>query len=93
MRPYNEMISWYSGRIPAQVLCDPGRIYLAYFADCMPGLKHQFSLPGGTYRLEWINPVHGNTLLVKTLTHPGVYLPVDMPGYVGDLFLKMTKTA
>jgi hypothetical protein len=92
LRPYNEMFAWYAGRVPAQVLCDPGRIYLAYFSDCTPGLKHLFSLPAGDYCLEWVNPVHGKTILVQNMQHSGGYLPVDLPGYVGDLLLKMTKT-
>ncbi len=89
MRPYNEMFAWYAGRVPAQVMCDPGRSYLAYFSECAPGQIQQLSLPGGNYSVEWTNPVSGRTFCEQSVTHAGGYLRTDLPGHVGDLLLKL----
>lgn len=93
MRPYNEMFAWSAGRVPAQVMCDPHRLYLAYFPESTGGVTHMLALPAGCYQLAWINPVYGQTFLSNSMDHSGGYLRVDVPGHAGDLILKLQKTS
>ncbi|HEX9018157.1 MAG TPA: cellulase family glycosylhydrolase [Anaerolineaceae bacterium] len=93
MRPYNEIFAWFAGRVPAQVMCEPGRVYLIYFSEGGMGINHLLSIPPGSYSLDWIDPIHRQVFLTNTADHDGGYLQVHLPGYLGDLVLKITKTA
>jgi hypothetical protein len=91
LRPYNEIFAWNVGIVNAQAMCDPGRLYLAYFSDSRPGINQLLALPSGYYQLEWINPVNGNTFLAQSMHHTGGYLHVGFPQHSGDLLLKMLR--
>ncbi len=49
------------------------------------------TIPAGTYRLEWIDPVTGAVKHTETRTHPGAKFVLKTPPYTMDLALRMRR--
>ena len=91
MCPCNEIFAWNSGEVDAQVMADPGRLYVVYFYQNRDGITHSLSLPPGEYRLDWIDPTACRVFLSETKINPGVYWQIATPSLTGDLALKLSK--
>lgn len=91
MKPYNEGLGQIFVRAQGQIMADPGRTYLMYFPENVPGMTHMLWLPKGKYTLDWVNPVGCRIFKSETLEYRNSSPFVRAPEVTGDLALKCTR--
>jgi len=53
--------------------------------------KLTLNLPGGSYNVEWLNPVNGNITHAKKFEHAGGQKVINTPTFEKDIVLKLLK--
>ncbi|WP_428937396.1 hypothetical protein [Fontivita pretiosa] len=80
----------------AYALVEPGRQYAIYF--CRLGQESptepttvvfSLDLPGGRYRIDWINTLNGEVEQQEQVEHAGGARPMSSPRFVGDIALRV----
>jgi len=87
--------SFLTGGLPAgariHVLSEPGKQYAAYIRKGNQ-VNIKVTLPQGTYRVEWTDPVTGSSLKKGGFQHSGGEASLSSPQYVYDISLKIINT-
>ena len=92
MKPDNSVIK---GGLPnhahARALVEPGKQYAIYlFGGTQANLE--LDIPAGTYRLEWLHPLTGQTEKLERLKkHPGGPVTLPSSAYAPDLALTLRR--
>jgi len=70
-----------------QGMSDPGRLYALYFAEEIPGAKHDLSLPPAEWSVRWLDPVACKDIKTETVKHDGGNLTLTPPKHSGEVAL------
>jgi hypothetical protein len=91
MKPDNSVVKGgLNEKAKAYVLAETGKQYGVYiFGGTQTNLEME--LPTGRYRVEWLNPVTGETGAPVKLNHTGGIAVLKSPGYVPDMALWVVK--
>jgi len=90
MRPSPEILTVYYGDKDLYVLADPGKQYALYVVGGVNSY-YRLAVPPARYRVEWIDPVTGITIINQTVNHTSGDLRLDGPAYDEDLALRLTR--
>jgi len=91
MRPDLSFVKEKPGKeVSLQALAQPGKQYALYLHG---GKKTAIGLvlPKGTYRIEWTNPLTGQTTVWRKNRHKGGPVDLDTPAYDADIALAVTR--
>ncbi len=106
MRPDNSaVVAQLPVGVTVRVLAKPGRQYLIYIRTAAGGKRNappktrfdsgelslKVSVPAGKYRLEWLDPKTGSTVLHATATAQAGVLSLSVPAFDEDVALLIKR--
>ena len=77
--------------VRAHVLSEKGKQYAVYILRG-DAVNLSVDLPGGTYKLEWMDPTTGISVKKETLKHKGGNVSITSPAYSYDIALRIVKS-
>jgi len=76
------------GEVRAWALAEEGKTYAIYLQNG-DHTKLRLEIPGGPYRIEWINTLTGQVDKAEEINHPGGEMTLVSPSYVDDIALRI----